>query len=121
MHDFKKLQVYQKALNYSKSVRKIIKQFPREEIFGLTNQFWRAADSIILNIAEGAGNSTKKEFARFLDIAIRSGFECIGCIDIAFHNEYITEIEYNRLITDVREITAMLYGLKKSIFKSKQN
>jgi four helix bundle protein len=120
MHDFKKLQIYQKTLNFSKEVRTMLRSFPKEGMFGLTNQFRRAADSIILNIAEGTGNSTEKEFARFLDIAIRSGFECVGCLDIAFYNEYITKENYDKSIEDIHEITAMLYGLKKSIFKNKK-
>lgn len=117
MHDFKKLIVYQKALDFSQVIRKTTRTFPKDELFGLTSQFRRAADSIVLNIAEGAGNSTKKEFSRFLDIAIRSGFECIGCLDIARNNEYISNEEYEVLLLDIKEITAMLYGLKKSLTK----
>jgi four helix bundle protein len=98
-------------------VRKTTKSFPRDELFGLISQFRRASDSIVLNIAEGAGNSTKKEFARFLDFSIRSGFECIGCLDIALENEYIEKENYDRLLAKDNEIIAMLYGLKKSLFK----
>lgn len=50
----------------------------------LTSQFRRAADSIILNIAEGAGNRSKVEFLPLLaglGYFIRSGYECVGCID----------------------------------------
>ena len=54
-----KLQVYRKALIFTKGIRKIVKAFPKDELFGLTSQCKRAADSIVLNIAEGAGNSSK--------------------------------------------------------------
>jgi four helix bundle protein len=91
MEKFRTLNVYQKALEFSKEVRKTTKSFPKDELFGLISQFRRAADSIVLNIAEGAGNSSKKEFARFLDFSIRSGFECIGCLDIALTNDYINK------------------------------
>jgi four helix bundle protein len=117
MEKFRTLNVYQKALDFTKAVRKAIKSFPKEELFGLISQFRRASDSIVLNIAEGAGNSSKKEFARFLDFSIRSGFECIGCLDIALANNYINQESYNRLLTAVNEIVAMLYGLKKSLLK----
>lgn len=73
MNRFKNLRVYEKALDYSFAVRQCVRKFPKEEMFGLTSQWRRAADSIVLNIAEGAGNSSKKEFARFLDFSIRSG------------------------------------------------
>jgi four helix bundle protein len=87
MHKLKDLNVYQKALKFTKIVRKITRTFPKEELYGLTSQFRRAADSIVLNIAEGSGCTSKKEFSQFLGYSIRSGFECIGCLDIALGEE----------------------------------
>jgi four helix bundle protein len=118
MEKFQTLKVYQRALLLCKEVRIMIKKFPKDEIFGLISQFRRAVDSIVLNIAEGAGNSSKKEFARFLDFSIRSGFECIGCLDIALTNDYIDIKNYETLKKEVNEIVAMLHGLKKSLFKT---
>jgi four helix bundle protein len=117
MEKFRSLHVYQKALELSKEARKITRSFPKDELFGLISQFRRASDSIVLNIAEGAGNSSKKEFARFLDFSIRSGFECIGCLDIAITNEYVDKENYEHIMSSVNEIIAMLYGLKKSLLK----
>ena len=71
MHRFKELDVYRKALTFTRTVRETTRKFPKDELFGLTSQFRRAADSIVLNIAEGAGSSSKKEFAKFLDYSIR--------------------------------------------------
>jgi four helix bundle protein len=90
------------------------KKFPKEEMFVLSSQFRRASDSIILNIAEGSGNSSKKEFAHFLDYSIRSGYECIGCLDIALELEYISTNVHQELFRQVDEIIAMLVGLQKS-------
>ncbi|MGA3287259.1 MAG: four helix bundle protein [Bacteroidota bacterium] len=118
MEKFRTLHVYQKALEFTKVVGKTTKSFPKDELFGLISQFRRASDSIVLNIAEGAGNSSKKEFARFLDFSIRSGFECIGCLDIGIANDYIEKENYENLLSDVNEIIAMLYGLKKSLLKT---
>ncbi len=115
MHDFKKLLVYQKALVFTKIVRQTTTNFPKEELFGLNAQFRRPSDSIVLNIAVGAGNSSKKEFSRLLDIVIRSGFECVGCLDIALENNFITTKGYEEILARVHEITAMLYGLKKKL------
>ena len=117
MNRFKNLHVYQKSLDYSHSVRKCVRKFPKEELFGLTSQWRRAADSIVLNIAEGAGNSSKLEYARFLDIAIRSAFECLGCLDIALRAEYINLIDHDNFSIRTNELIAMLDGLKKSIKK----
>ncbi|MFA6541607.1 MAG: four helix bundle protein [Bacteroidota bacterium] len=117
MHKYEELKVYQKGLTYSKNVRTGTKQFPKEELYALTSQFRRAADSIVLNIAEGAGNYSDKEFARFLTYSIRSGFECKGCIDVALINEYLNEEQGRLLKNDVNEIIAMLDGLYKKVNK----
>ena len=118
MHKFSELKVYQKALAFTKTVRKTTKSFPKDEMFGLSAQFRRAADSIVLNIAEGAGNTSKKEFSRFLDYSIRSGFECIGCCDIARENEFLSTLSYSEIVKAVNEIIAMLDGLQKSLHRS---
>ena|SRR3990172_4888409 len=115
MHKFRDLSVYKKALMLTKDVRERTGGFPKTEIFGLSSQFRRAADSIVLNIAEGAGNSTQKEFSRFLDFSIRSGFECLGCCDIAFINGYLGKSAISELNDKINEVIAMLYGLKKSL------
>jgi len=115
MHKFAELKVYQKALLFTKLVRKTTKSFPKDDMFVLSSQFKRAADSIVLNIAEGAGNNSKKEFSRFLDYSIRSGFECIGCSDIAHENEFFNASTHKEIVGAVNEIIAMLDGLQKSI------
>ena len=115
MNRFKNLHVYQKALSFTKTVRKTSRGFPKDEVFGLTSQFKKAGDSIVLNIAEGAGNSSNKEYSRFLDYSIRSGFECIGCLDIALENDYIDKEVHFKVLEAVNEIIAMLDGLQKSL------
>lgn len=115
MHKLKDLKVYHKALSFTKLVRTITKNFPKEELFVLTAQFRRAADSIALNIAEGAGNTSKREFSRFLDYSIRSGFECLGCADIALENKLLTQTLHMEILNFVNEIIAMLDGLQKSL------
>ena len=117
MHDFRKLNVYQRALKYGSTVRRLTRTYPKEELFVLTSQFRRAADSIVLNIAEGAGNVSKKEFAKFLIYAVRSGYECLGCADISLMEEYITQVEFKELSTETNEIVSMLIGLQRSLSK----
>ncbi|MGB2868504.1 MAG: four helix bundle protein [Bacteroidota bacterium] len=117
MNKFKDLNVYRKALSMTKVVRQTVRRFPKDELFVLTSQFKRATDSIVLNIAEGAGNTTKKEFARFLDYSIRSAFECVGCLDIALENDFMQEATYQDILKQFNEIIAMLYGLQKSLLR----
>ena len=107
--------MYEKALNLTKVVRSATRMFPGDEIYSLTSQFRRASDSVVLNIAEGAGNRSNKEFAKFLDYSIRSGHECIGCIDIALANGYISENQYKELFDQIDEIIAMTVGLQRKL------
>ena len=113
MHKFQDLIVYQKSLLFTSKVREVVQLFPKDELFGLNTQFKRASDSIVLNIAEGAGNSSNKEFVRFLDYSIRSAFECMGCVDIALTNKYIEKELHDNLYKQINELVAMLYGLQK--------
>jgi four helix bundle protein len=115
MHNFRKLDVYQRALKHTTAVRKITASFPREELFALTSRYRRAADSTVLNIAEGAGSDSKKEFIKFLGYSIRSGYECGGCADISLMQQYVTGKEHAQLIRETDEIVAMLIGLQRSL------
>jgi four helix bundle protein len=117
MHDFRKLDVYRRALIFTKRVRQVAARFPREEMFGLRSQFCRASDSIVLNLAEGAGCSSKKEFAKFVGYSTRSGYECGGCEDIAESLEFISKDEYAELLNETNQIVAMLIGLQRSLQK----
>ena len=117
MHRFRNLNVYGRSLRFKKKVREITKLFPKDELFGLTAQFRRAANSISLNIAEGAGNGSQKEFRRFLSYSIRSGYECVACIDIALINEYFDESMHAGLDKEIHEMIAMLVGLQKSLHR----
>jgi four helix bundle protein len=68
-----------------------------------------------LNIAEGAGNISEKEFSRFLNYSIRSDCECKCCVDIAEINGYINDEQKIALKNDANELIAMLDGLLKSM------
>jgi four helix bundle protein len=64
-------------------VDKLAKIFPKDELFVLTAQMKRAADSVVLNIAEGSTLQSKSEFKRFLVIANRSALEVVACFYLA--------------------------------------
>lgn len=74
-HDFKKLKVWQDAMFLVKDIYEATKIFPKEELFGLTQQIRRSAISIPSNIAEGCGRATDAQLKQFLDIAQGSAFE----------------------------------------------
>ena len=75
MSDFRKLNVYCKALDFVDAIYKLTGGFPKDEQFGLTSQLKRASSSICCNIAEGNGRYHKKDFMQFLRIALGSSLE----------------------------------------------
>lgn len=93
----------------------ITKSFHKEELLGITFQLRRATLSIPLNIAEGAARSTKKEFVRFLDIAIASLSEVDTIFIIAFELNYLNESDFESLTNQLDQIGKLMYGLKKSL------
>ena len=98
-----------------KEVYAISRGFPKEEVFGLTNQFRRAATSVVLNIAEGSGCESSREFSRFLNYALRSKHEAVACVDVAEQLGYVGKNESARLRGELEEISSMIVGLSRSI------
>jgi len=90
-------------------VRKnIALKFPKEERFELTSQLLRASLSVPLNIVEGCGRYTDKDFAHFLDNALGSINEVDYCCFSAIELEYITKDEYSKVNKLVNETRASL-------------
>ncbi len=112
--NFEKLDVYEKSIDFVNQVYLATKNYPKEEMFGLTNQFRRAAVSISLNIAEGSAK-TKKDFNRFVDMARGSVFECIAILQISERLSYISQPRFDELRDRLVEISKMLSGLKRSL------
>ncbi|MEW6679300.1 MAG: four helix bundle protein [Pseudomonadota bacterium] len=64
-----RLDAWKEAMALVKMVYTVTQSFPKDELYGLTNQMRRAAVSVPSNIAEGAARNSKKEFVQFLSIA----------------------------------------------------
>lgn len=111
MHNYKELKVWQKAMDFVVIVYDATRDFPKEELYGLTSQLRRASVSIPANIAEGAGCDSDAEFARFLDFANRSSYECVVHLQIAERLNYLAKPKSVGLIDDAEEISRMLVGL----------
>jgi four helix bundle protein len=114
MHNFEKLDVYQRSLDITDYIYEITKKFPKEELFLLVNQLRRAVVSIVLNIAEGSGRS-KKEFVHFLNMSRTSAYECSAIAQICLRREYINLKEFNKIYNDLEIIIKMVNRLKESV------
>lgn len=115
MHNYENLQVWQRVMDLTVRIYEATATLPNDERFGLTSQLRRAAASIPMNIAEGSGNSSNKEFCRFLEITLRSGYEVLTGIEIAKRLRYMSTSVAAELTKELREIIAMIVGLMKSL------
>src|SRR4026208_1702231 len=113
MKDFRQLKVWEKAHQLALAIYKATKEFPKEELYGLTSQIRRSSMSIPTNIAEGCGKFTDADFARYLQIAMGSASETEYQLLLSHDLEFLTKAQYDQLNTDVTEIKRMLASLLK--------
>jgi four helix bundle protein len=112
---FEKLQVWKLALDLSNQVDLLTKSFPKSEMFNLSNQIKRAADSVVLNIAEGSTGQSALEYKRFLSIALRSAVEVVACLFIARSRSYIDDKTFDSLYSSYKILSKMLTKLRASV------
>ncbi len=88
---FEKLKIWQLAMDFGEDINTMIDLFPKKEMYNLSSQILRAADSIALNISEGSIEQSNLEFSRFLNYSIRSIAEVVTCLYKAKRRNYINE------------------------------
>ncbi len=111
MQDFKSLKVWEKAHGLTLEIYRYTKDFPKEELYSLTNQLRRAASSVPANIAEGCGKKTKADFANFLNIALGSANETEYFLILSRDLNYINQDNFNTLSKEANDVKAMLINL----------
>ena len=122
MDDFyyRKLNVYLLSKQLVIDIYSISKKFPASEQFGLTNQIQRAAVSIPSNIAEGMGRFSIKERIHHLEFSLGSLMEVMCQLEIAESLNYISANELTIQEGNIKEISKMLTGLRRT-FEEKNN
>lgn len=115
MFNFEKLEVWRKAIEFADEVYVITVAFPADERFGLTSQMRRAAVSVSSNIAEGSSRASRKDFARFVEIATGSLFEIVSQCFIARRRGYLSQTEFDHLYAAAEEQGKMLSGLHRHL------
>ena len=98
-----------KADKLAHEVYKITRNFPREELYGLTSQLRRAVLSVVLNIIEGFARQGKKEHKRFLGIAYGSLKETKYLIIFCHEEKLIKTVDFKILIKDCNEVAKILW------------
>ena len=117
MRDYTKINAWKAADDLTVAVYELTRNYPREEIYGLTNQLRRAAYSVPGNIAEGSARHSLKDYLHFLYIARGSLSEVQYFIHLSHRIEYLSAKDYNTLAEQIHGTFARLHGLIKAVEK----
>ncbi len=113
--NFKDLLSWQKAMDIVANVYGLVKLFPAEERYALTDQLRRAAISIPSNIAEGQGRNSEKEFVHFLGIAIGSAAEVETQLLAAVRIGYLEECQIQETVSLIYDVIRLIKGLQQKL------
>jgi len=116
---FEELTVWQKALDFAEKIIDLTENIKTDrKHFRLIEQLESSTTSVALNIAEGKGRYSKKEFMQFLYIARGSLYETVALLKLFSRKKWITEIQLEQIEISADEIAKMLSGLINSIKNS---
>ena len=112
---FEKLEIWQMAIEMANEVHLLTRGFPKEEMFSLTSQMKRAADSISLNIAEGSTGQSNPEQVKFLGYSQRSALEVVNCMYLAIKRNYIDQKRFDKFYNDLEKLIVKIQAFKNSL------
>ena len=112
---FENLKVWQLSLELTDEVDVLAHTFPKHELYSLSSQIRRTANSVSLNIVEGSTGLTNAEFKRFLVIANRSALEVVGCLYLAKRRNYLTDEKFTTLYNQIEVLVKMIQALINSL------
>jgi four helix bundle protein len=112
---YRDLEVWQVSIELAVLIHRMTRTFPKDEMYGLTNQLRRAGYSISSNIAEGFGREHTHEYLHFLAIAKGSLYETETQIVIASKVEYLKREDAKKLWEMTQRIGMMLTKLQQSL------
>lgn len=112
---FENLKVWQLSLELADEIDLLAQDFPKHELYSLSSQIRRAANSVSLNIVEGSTGLSNTEFKRFLIIANRSALEVVGCLYLAKRRKYLDEEKFNSLYNKIETLVKMIQALINSL------
>jgi four helix bundle protein len=113
--DYKELKVWQQGIEIVDKIYSLTDNFPKDELYGLTNQMRRSALSIPSNISEGFVRNHSKEYIQFLHISLGSCAELETQLIIAHKRNYITQDNFGDVIKDLNYEMRMLVSMIKAV------
>src|SRR5688500_10466022 len=116
---FEKLVIWSRALEISDQIHLMTRTFPKEELFILTSQIKRAADSISLNIAEGSTGQSTSEQLRFIRYAQRSALEVVNGLFLARSRSYINDTTFKEKYQHMEKVIVMIQAFKRALLEKK--
>jgi four helix bundle protein len=117
---YEDLNAWQRAYEVALEVDRLTNESSFDKKWALKDQMLRSSLSISSNIAEGFGRKSKKDFARFLLIAIGSNDELRSQLRFSFDTKLITEKDFESLNEKLIEVRKMVHGLRKYLLNGKQ-
>ena len=112
---FESLRIWHLSLELIDEIDLVVQTFPKHEMYSLSSQIRRAANSISLNIAGGSTGLTNAELKRFLVIANRSALEVVGCLYLAKRRAYISHEKFNERYAKIETLVKMIQALINSL------
>lgn len=112
---FEKLIIWQKAMDFGEEIDVLTETFPDKEKYNLSSQTRRAADSIALNISEGAIGQSNPEQNKFIGYAIRSLAEVVTCLYKSKRRNYLTIAQFDNLYEKSYELMNMMIAFRNKI------
>lgn len=108
---FENLKIWQLSLELCDEIDALANYFPKHELYSLSSQIRRAANSVSLNIVEGSTGLTNAEFRRFLVIANRSALEVVGCLYLVKRRNYLADEKFSLLYNQIEILVKMIQAL----------
>ena len=112
---FEKLIVWQHSMELGEDINNLADKFPAREIYNLSSQIRRAADSVALNISEGSIGQSNPEQKKFIGYSARSLAEVVTCLYKARKREYISEVEFKKHYDFSFSLMNMLIAFKNNM------
>jgi four helix bundle protein len=117
MRDFRHIRAWQRAHALSIRIHRLARDFGRKGHAKLCAQLTSSAHSIPTNIVEGCGAATRREFARFFDISIKSANETEYHLLASRDLQLISRVDWQEYTTETLEVRKMIYAYRVAILR----